>query len=169
MEPELTPEYTDPSLQLDHALQVVNPKLWLAFFALFLLLASFFLWAFFGSIPIQVSGNGILMNDQLKAYFPIDKGQEISEKQKVRIEWIPSKKIVYGEVEQVVSRFLSEEEVSKEISNQGLAKFLLGSNSAVVMVVIRLEENSSLENLAKIYVVVHEMRPIEWVFPAWRL
>lgn len=47
--------------QLDQLMQVTNPRGWLALIALLLLLATALLWGFFGAIPTEAVGEGILL------------------------------------------------------------------------------------------------------------
>lgn len=47
--------------QLDHLLQVIRPRGWIALFALAILVGSVTLWGFEGSIPSKVAGQGILL------------------------------------------------------------------------------------------------------------
>lgn len=50
--------------QLDSLLMVVTPKAWIVLYTLIGLSVALLLWAFFGSIPIEIQGKGILMNQQ---------------------------------------------------------------------------------------------------------
>lgn len=48
--------------QLDSLLMVVTPKAWIVLYTLIAFSIGVLLWAFFGSIPIEIQGKGILMN-----------------------------------------------------------------------------------------------------------
>ncbi len=50
--------------QLDQLIQIVPPRGWLALIGIGCLLATVCLWGFFGSIPIRVFGQGIIMNEE---------------------------------------------------------------------------------------------------------
>lgn len=50
--------------QMDNLLVVVSPKAWVALLCLIVLIFLALLWTLFGSIPIKVDGNGIVMNQQ---------------------------------------------------------------------------------------------------------
>lgn len=47
--------------QLDQLLKVTTPKSWIALFGLFGIIIASLIWGIFGSIPIKVNGQGILM------------------------------------------------------------------------------------------------------------
>lgn len=48
--------------RLDQALVVISRKDWIAYLVIFCLLILFFLWSFFGSIPVNISGKGIILD-----------------------------------------------------------------------------------------------------------
>lgn len=48
--------------RLDQILVVISRKDWIAYLAFFCLLSLFFLWCFFGSIPVNISGKGIILD-----------------------------------------------------------------------------------------------------------
>lgn len=48
--------------RLDQILVVISRKDWIAYLVIFCLLSLFFLWCFFGSIPINISGKGIILD-----------------------------------------------------------------------------------------------------------
>jgi regulator of replication initiation timing len=47
--------------QLDQSIQIVSPKGWLTIIGIGVLLLAVLLWGFFGSIPINIFGHGIIM------------------------------------------------------------------------------------------------------------
>lgn len=48
--------------KLDQALSLIKPLDWLIYWGLFAVLAGFFAWCFFGSIPVTVFGRGIILD-----------------------------------------------------------------------------------------------------------
>jgi biotin carboxyl carrier protein len=60
--------------QLDRLMVVISAKGWISLWCLILLIAAFLIWAFVGSIPVQVSGTGILLPE--KGLFNIQSNQE---------------------------------------------------------------------------------------------
>lgn len=60
--------------QLDKLMVVISAKGWISLWSLILLIAAFLIWAFVGSIPVQVSGTGILLPE--KGLFNIQSKQE---------------------------------------------------------------------------------------------
>lgn len=59
---ELWEQYYSASDQIYQRMVVVNSRLWLAGISLLTLVTLLVLWAFFGSIPIKVEGNGVLIS-----------------------------------------------------------------------------------------------------------
>ena len=65
--------------QLDQLIQIVSPKGWIALIGIGCLLLAVCIWGFFGSIPIRVFGQGIIMHK--KGIFTITaRGEGIIEK-----------------------------------------------------------------------------------------
>ncbi len=62
--------------QLDHIVQVTNPKSWLALLALLALLITAVTWSMVGRIPVEVSGSAILLNSGgVKNIVSVEPGQ----------------------------------------------------------------------------------------------
>lgn len=65
--------------QLDQSIQIVSPKGWLTIIGIGILLLAVLLWGFFGVIPINVFGHGIIMYDE-GIFSIVSQGEGIVEK-----------------------------------------------------------------------------------------
>ncbi|HQB62735.1 MAG TPA: NHLP bacteriocin system secretion protein, partial [Spirochaetota bacterium] len=47
--------------KIDQLLYITNPYAWVSLFGILLILAFVIIWSFFGEIPVEIEGNGMLM------------------------------------------------------------------------------------------------------------
>jgi hypothetical protein len=94
--------------QLDHVLEVVTPKGWIALFGILVLLITVILWSIFGIIPVEVKGKGIILTEG--GIFSVVADQPmIVEKVYVKLDdWVDE-----GEV--LATVLITEKNIKKEI------------------------------------------------------
>ena len=120
--------------RLDKALPLITPMLWLGIVAVFLLIASIFLWSVFGSFTNRVSGIGLIIvnkndvSDDLDGvlFVPATQGKMIEPDMEVNVnvsgfDVYRAGRLV-GKVTEVSDYPVSIAEMTAEIKNEDMAK-----------------------------------------------
>jgi hypothetical protein len=180
--------------QLDQLMQITTPKAWLALVALGGLLMGVFIWSIFGSIPTEVTGEGMLVTNpasgllEAVAYVELAQGSEIRTGMEVEIELATVRPendgYLRGRVLAVGDRPVTRQQAAEVLGSEELAAAFLPDTPAVE---VRLElltsaktrsgyawtsENGPDTAIAAgtpctIRVVVNEERPISRVLPVF--
>ena len=127
--------------RLDQLMQVVSPKSWLPLTALGSLIFFSGAWSIWGRIPITVDGRGMIVNSRKKSerligvtYFSIEDGKKVQPGMKIQITPQIVKRERYGgivgNVTEVSSYPITEEDATKVIGNQELVRKLISSPEA---------------------------------------
>ena len=125
------------------------------------------------------------------AYVPIEKGKKIKKDDAVNIEVGSINMFEYGmikgKVVDVSGYAVSPDVITKKVFNEGLAKFLMSGEQALVQVVIRPnldpntfsgyewtsgagpQEEVTTGTVCKVKITVDEIAPIYYLFPLWRI
>jgi HlyD family secretion protein len=127
--------------QLDALMQVTPPKAWISLAAAGFLLACFVAWGFFGELPVEVGGRGILVSIgtplmavepesgpgslRALAYFPAGSGQRVRTGMAVRVSPLSVEKAEYGYIEGKVRS------VAESPASRGGMQLSLGDESLV--------------------------------------
>lgn len=175
--------------QLDHLLTVVNPKAWIALLTLMICFILALLWAFLATIPIQVEGNGIVLETEsgtqaIYSYFPVEKGQQMTSETPIQIQ-INSLNLqkygyIIGKIQNISQHPITKDTIIKRVHSQELANYLADNHQLLVEIMIeplidpstnsyiwtssqKHTEKMTTGTLVKLKATLLEVRPIDYI------
>ena len=181
--------------QLDQLMKITSPRAWLALIAIAILLAAGGLWAVFGRIPEEASGNGVLINDPAIGglegviYVPLGDGAQLRPGMEVEILVSTVKTETYGYVKAVVREVgnvpVTRQQVLDTVGNEDIANSMIppGPTIEVRLELKRSDDTESgfewtsqdgppqaltIGTPVIAIITVSEDRPISRIFPGFK-
>lgn len=174
--------------QLNDTIRVTNPGIWLVVVALFLLIGTFGVWAFLGSIPETVPMNGIAFSLQepvrsVFSYVRMKTARRLTVGMPVQIspDYAPRDRFgyIHGEIVRIGAEPVSKSDILRRFGGKEYMQDLLPKEGIVVEVEVRMKEahgtlswsNRNGEAIVvgngsdcRLTVITRERKPYELVF-----
>lgn len=143
--------------RLDEYIKVTNPGVWIVLVSAIILLGALFYWGVVGTIPTNVSANGIVNGDRVVCFLPPDKIAEVNAGDGASVLNKP------GIVTSVSETPLSTKEASQGIGSD-YTVYELKLSDWNYLVVIEVDGLSATEGaLVPVVITAEEVAPISFL------
>ena len=148
--------------QLNDYIKVSTPSIWIVLTALFILLASVFVWGFAGSLPTAASSQGAVLNGQVVCFVKTEEAVKIKIGQAAIITGSGVTELK-GQVIRIGDIPMSAAEIASELKSDYLVQALAGSEYAVKVTI--MADGSALKDhaLLNVSIVTESVRPVDFL------
>ncbi len=148
--------------QLNDYIKVSNPSIWMVLAALFILLASVFVWGFTGSLPTTVRAKGVVLQGGVQCYISAEDAAKITVGQKASFSKTGDSTF-QGQVSGVGNVPLSAAEITRELDRDYLAQVLVQGEFAVKITIASDSSEWSDGTLLDVSIVTDSVKPIQFL------
>jgi hypothetical protein len=148
--------------QLNDYIKVSTPSLWVIIIALFVLLASVFVWGFTGRLPTTASAPGVSEKGNVVCYINVEDSRKIKAGQTAIVSAGNESKIS-GKVASVGDIPMSQSEIAAELGSDYLVHVLTSKEFAVKVNII-LDGSTLADNtLLNVSILTESIRPLDFL------